>query len=121
MNLRLAAVALNQTPLDWPGNESRIRAALKDARDEGASLVCLPELCLTGYGCEDAFFAPATWERAWQMLVDLLPDTRGMVVAFGLPVFHQRALFNVSAVAADGKLLGLAAKKNLAGDGIHYE
>lgn len=121
MNLRLAAVALNQTPLDWPGNESRIRAALKDARNEGASLVCLPELCLTGYGCEDAFFAPATWERAWQMLMDLLPDTRGMVVAFGLPVFHQRALFNVSAVVADGKLLGLAAKKNLAGDGIHYE
>jgi NAD+ synthase (glutamine-hydrolysing) len=121
MNLRLAAVALNQTPLDWPGNESRVRAALAAARQEGATLVCLPELCLTGYGCEDAFLAPATWERAWKMLNDLLPETRGMVVAFGLPVFHQRALFNVSAVAADGKLLGLAAKKNLAGDGIHYE
>ncbi|MCW1887101.1 NAD(+) synthase [Luteolibacter flavescens] len=121
MNLRLAAVALNQTPLDWPGNEARIRAALNETRAGGASLVCLPELCLTGYGCEDAFFAPATWERAWQMLCDLLPDTRGMIVAFGLPVFHQRALFNVSAVVADGKLLGLAAKKNLAGDGIHYE
>lgn len=121
MNLRLAAVALNQTPLDWPGNEARIRAALDDAREQGATLVCLPELCLTGYGCEDAFFAPATWERAWRMLVDLLPETRGLVVAFGLPVFHQRALFNVSAVVADGVLLGLAAKKNLAGDGIHYE
>ncbi|HEY1123185.1 MAG TPA: NAD(+) synthase [Haloferula sp.] len=121
MNLRLAAVALNQTPLDWPGNESRVRAALEDARQEGAALVCLPELCLTGYGCEDAFLAPATWERAWKMLNDLLPETRDLVVAFGLPVFHQRALFNVSAVAANGKLLGLAAKKNLAGDGIHYE
>ena len=121
MNLRLAAVALNQTPLDWPGNESRIRAALKEARDESATLVCLPELCLTGYGCEDAFLAPATWERAWKMLNDLLPETHGMVVAFGLPAFHQRALFNVSAVVANGELLGLAAKKNLAGDGIHYE
>jgi NAD+ synthase (glutamine-hydrolysing) len=121
MNIRLAAVALNQTPLDWSGNAGRVREALKHARDEGATLVCLPELCLTGYGCEDAFFAPATHERAWRMLQDLLPETRGLVVAFGLPVFHQRALFNVSAVAADGKLLGLAAKKNLAGDGIHYE
>jgi NAD+ synthase (glutamine-hydrolysing) len=121
MNLHLAAVALNQTPLDWPGNTARIRAALLDARNQNASLVCLPELCLTGYGCEDAFFAPATWERAWRMLEELLPATRGLVVAFGLPVFHHRALFNVSAVVADGKLLGLAAKKNLAGDGIHYE
>ncbi|WP_193212414.1 NAD(+) synthase [Luteolibacter marinus] len=121
MNLHLAAVALNQTPLDWPGNEARVRAALDEARAGGASLVCLPELCLTGYGCEDAFFAPATWQRAWRMLEDLLPATRGMVVAIGLPVFHQRALFNGCAVAADGELLGIAAKKNLAGDGIHYE
>lgn len=121
MNLRLAAVALNQTPLDWAGNAARIRTALEEARHEGATLVCLPELCLTGYGCEDAFFAPDTWRRAWQMLEDLLPETRGLVVAFGLPVFHQRALFNVSAVAVDGVLTGLAAKKNLAGDGIHYE
>ncbi|MEI6176377.1 MAG: NAD(+) synthase [Verrucomicrobiota bacterium] len=119
--LHLAAVALNQTPLDWAGNLARIRTALQQARAAGASLVCLPELCATGYGCEDAFFAPGTCERAWNVLDELLPETHGLVVAVGLPVFHQRALFNVSAVIADGRLLGLAAKKNLAGDGIHYE
>ena len=121
MNLHLAAVALNQTPLDWEGNELRIRVSLDEVRKEGASLVCLPELCITGYGCEDAFFSPNTWQRAWRMLEDLLPATVGMVVVFGLPVFHQRALFNTCAVVADGKLLGLAAKQNLAGDGLHYE
>lgn len=119
--LHLAAAALNQTPLDWEGNLLRIRTALDQGRAAGASLVCLPELCVTGYGCEDAFFAPGTCERAWSMLEKLLPETHGLVVAVGLPVFHQRALFNVSAMIADGKLLGLAAKKNLAGDGIHYE
>lgn len=121
MNVRLAAVALNQTPLDWGGNAARVHAAVREAREEGATLVCLPELCLTGYGCEDAFFAPATHERAWEMLQELLPETLGLMVAVGLPVFHQRALFNCSAVVADGELLGLAAKRNLAGDGIHYE
>lgn len=121
MHLRLAAAALNQTPLDWAGNESRIRTALAEARGQGAALLCLPELCLTGYGCEDAFLVPATWQRAWRMLTDLLPATRGIAVAFGLPVFHRNALFNVSALAVDGVLTGLAAKKNLAGDGIHYE
>ncbi len=119
--IHLAAVALNQTPLDWEGNESRIRTALDMARDQGATLICLPELCITGYGCEDAFLAPATQQRAWQLLENLLPATVGLVVAVGLPVFHQRSLFNVAAVIADGKLLGLTAKKNLAGDGIHYE
>lgn len=119
--IQAAAVALNQTPLDWAGNASRIRRALSQARAEGAGLVCLPELCLTGYGCEDAFFAPGTCEQAWRMLENLVPETRNLVVAFGLPVTHQRALFNVSAVAVDGRLVGMCAKQNLAGDGIHYE
>ncbi|MEY4568745.1 MAG: Glutamine-dependent synthetase [Verrucomicrobiota bacterium] len=119
--IQAAAVALNQTSLDWAGNAGRIRTALSQARAEGAGLVCLPELCLTGYGCEDAFFAPGTCEQAWRMLEDLVPETRNLVVAFGLPVSHQRALFNVSAVAVDGRLVGMCAKQNLAGDGIHYE
>ncbi len=119
--IKLAAVALNQTPMDWEGNAGRIREALGRAREEGGSMLCLPELCVTGYGCEDGFFSPSVYERAWEVLEGLLPVTRGMVVAFGLPVFHQRALFNVSAVVADGELVGLVAKQNLAGDGIHYE
>lgn len=109
--IHAAAVALNQTPLDWTGNLSRIRHALARAREAGASLVCLPELCITGYGCEDAFFAPGTHERAWSLLMDLLPDTKGLIVAVGLPIFHRSGLFNACAVIADGKLLGLAAKK----------
>lgn len=121
MNIRPAAVALNQTPLDWKGNLERIREAIRLAREQGASLICLPELCLTGYGCEDAFLVPDTARRAWQMMWELLPETRDIAVAVGLPVLHQRALFNTSAVMVDGRLIGLAAKKNLAGDGIHYE
>jgi NAD+ synthase (glutamine-hydrolysing) len=44
-----------------------------------------------------------------------------MVVSFGLPVLHQNGLFNCAALAVDGKLVGLVAKRFLAGDGIHYE
>lgn len=119
--IKATVVALNQTPLDWPGNAARIRTALSQAREEGAQLICLPELSITGYGCEDAFFAHDTHARAWQALQSLLPETRGMMVAFGLPVSHQHALYNVAALAVDGALVGLAAKQNLAGDGIHYE
>lgn len=119
--LRLAAAALNQTPLDWTGNFARAIAAIRAAREDGAALVCLPELCLTGYGCEDGFFAPDTHARAWQMLEMIVPETEGSIVAVGLPVFHQRALFNTCALIANGRIIGLAAKRNLAGDGIHYE
>jgi NAD+ synthase (glutamine-hydrolysing) len=44
-----------------------------------------------------------------------------LVACFGLPLAHQRGIFNVSALVADGKLHGFVAKRALAGDGIHYE
>lgn len=121
MHLSISAIALNQTPLDWQGNLARTTAAIRAAKSEGAAIVCLPELCLTGYGCEDGFYAPDTHSRAWEMLVKLLPETRGLIAAIGLPVLHGRALYNACALVADGEILGLAAKRNLAGDGIHYE
>lgn len=120
-SLHVAAAVLNQTPLDWRHNLENVRSAIAEARAAGVSVLCLPELCLTGYGCEDAFHSANTLRRAWSALNELLPETRGMVVTVGLPVLHQNAVFNCAALLADGKLAGLVAKRHLAGDGIHYE
>jgi len=119
--LRVAAGVLNQTPMDWDGNQQRILSAIEAARAAGAGLVCLPELCITGYGCEDAFHGTDLIAQADRVLLELLPKTEGLVVAVGLPHLHQRALFNCVAVIANKKLIGLVPKQNLAGDGIHYE
>jgi NAD+ synthase (glutamine-hydrolysing) len=119
--IKVGAAVLNQIPLDWPGNKARIQAALHAARQSGVSVLCLPELCLTGYGCEDAFLSPNTVHRAWNVLKELLPATRGMIVSFGLPLLHQHGLFNCACLAVDGRIAGFTAKRFLAGDGIHYE
>jgi len=119
--LRVSAATLNQVPLDWDGNARRIRAALKEARESGVGLLCLPELCITGYGCEDAFLSPSVAAMALQVLRELLPDTLGLCVCFGLPVAAHKAVYNACCLVADGKILGFVAKRALAGDGIHYE
>jgi NAD+ synthase (glutamine-hydrolysing) len=119
--IHTAAATLNQTPLDWRANTNNARQAILAARERSVGVLCLPELCLTGYGCEDAFHASNTHEKAWAALQELLPETRGMVVSFGLPILHQNGLFNCAALAVDGSLVGLVAKRFLAGDGIHYE
>jgi len=122
MNLvRAAAAVVNQTPLDWEGNERRIREVLASARERGVSLLVLPELCLPGYGCEDAHLGLGVQRESLRMLQALIPETRGLVATFGLPILHRKALFNAVALVADGRLLGFGAKQNLAGDGIHYE
>ncbi|MEM6796472.1 MAG: nitrilase-related carbon-nitrogen hydrolase, partial [Acidobacteriota bacterium] len=119
--IKVGAAVLNQTPLDWDGNLGRIERALDLARDDGVSILCLPELCIPGYGCDDFYQSPGVQETSLELLAELLPKTRGMVVSLGVPVQYRKALFNCVAVACDGELLGFAAKQHLAGDGLYYE
>ncbi len=119
--IRLGAAALNQTPLDWDGNLSRIATACEEARHRQVSILCCPELCITGYGCEDAFHASGVLVTAMEMLLELKQHSRGLVVAVGLPVQWAGGIFNGAALLADGDVLGIAAKQHLAGDGLHYE
>jgi len=121
MNLKVAAAVLNQTPLDWEGNLRRLEGVLEQAHREAVDVVCCPELCLCGYGCEDAFHSPATATMAWRVLEKLLPKTRGLIANFGLPVWHGGAVYNAVVLVVDGRPVGLVAKQHLAGDGIHYE
>lgn len=119
--IKAAAAALNQTPLAWEENLRHILDTIAAGREQQVTLLCLPELCITGYGCEDAFQSPGVQATAQQILLEILPHTHGMIVSAGLPVLHGGGLFNTAALIADGELLGLVAKQNLPRDGIHYE
>lgn len=121
IRIAVGAAVVNQTPLDWSGNLRRLRTVVSEARARGVSLLCLPEMCLTGYGCEDAFHAPDTAIRAWSGLQCLTAETVGMVVCAGVPIRYRNALYNCAALMVDGRIAGLVAKRHLAGDGIHYE
>jgi len=119
--VKVAAATLNQTPLDWDGNKANILAAMAAARVSGVSILCLPELCITGYGCEDAFLSPATRELALDLLEEVLPESDGLIVCLGLPLAYNKAVFNASCLVSNREILGFCAKRALAGDGIHYE
>lgn len=119
--ISLAAVSLNQTPLDWQGNLSRIAQGIEEARGRGAGILCFPELCLSGYGCEDAFKSYGVQEQAERCLLELLPLTKGLVCALGLPVSVGGVLYNSVCLLCDAEVLGFTVKHHLAGDGIYYE
>ena len=119
--IKVAAAVLNQTPMDWAKNKQHILAAIARAKSRKVGILCLPELAICGYGCEDAFHSDALHRTAYSILCEILPKTRGIVVCLGLPVLYRNGLFNCAALVADGKILGFAAKRHLAGDGLHYE
>ena len=120
-SIRIAGATVNQTPLDWDGNEQRLRSLLNEAKSKNIDVVCFPELCLTGYHCEDMFFSMHTARMAADMLANLLPATAGMTVLLGLPVFHSGGMFNCMALVQDQVILGLNPKKELPREGVHYE
>ncbi len=119
--VKVGVACVNQTPFAWDGNLAHLRSAIEAAKAEGVTMLCLPELAITGYTCEDAFFMDGLQDTAFAQLEMLAPLTKGMVVAVGLPVYHEKALYNAAALIADGTIVGFAAKQFLAGDGIHYE
>ena len=119
--IKVATVALNQTPLDWEGNEKRLVKALKEARIEGVQLACFPEMSLCGYGCEDVFLADCLYDECLYVLDAVLPHTDGLTAAIGMPLKVDGKRYSALAFVVDKKLQGFYCKKHLANDGLHYE
>ncbi len=119
--LKVAAGVLNQTPLAWDHNKQNIINAIEEAQKQGVSLLCLPEFCISGYGCEDAFYAQNTIDQSIASLLDIVPYTNDIAVAVGLPLRHNNRTFDTACLIANKRILGFAVKQYLANNGVHYE
>ncbi len=119
--LKLAGACLNQTPIDWENNLNNIVSAIEDAKREGVDILCLPELCITGYGCEDLFLSKWLPETALQKVQEVIPHTKGIAITIGLPIRFEQRIYNTTCFVFDGEIQGFYAKQKLANDGVHYE
>jgi len=119
--LKIGGATVNQTPIDWANNTTNIIAAVTAAKEKHTNILCLPELCITGYGCEDLFLSDWVSEKAWEELEKIIPHSTNITVCVGLPVRIDGITYNGACVIQDEKILGITLKQNLARDGIHYE
>jgi NAD+ synthase (glutamine-hydrolysing) len=84
-------------------------------------LLCFPELTLTGYGAEDLFLSPWFAEKAKLQLEQLLPHSKDITLAVGLPIRLEGKIYNTMAILENGAVKGIVAKQFMAIDGVHYE
>ena len=130
--IKVASGTLNQTPRDWKNNKNNIIEAIKQAKRENVSILCLPEMCVSGYGLEDDYFCADVPQRAIRKLKEIIeegvpnsgrmePMCLGLIFCVGLPIRFNNTLYNAVATIVDGKVIGFTCKQHLAGDGIHYE
>lgn len=120
-SLTIAGACLNQTPIDWENNASNIGAAISEAKKKKVDILCLPELAITGYGCEDLFLSDWLYATALEKLQEIVPLTAGIAVAVGLPVRQGGKNYNTVCFISDKKIKGFYAKQKLAIEGVHYE
>ena len=92
---------------------------------QSVKVLCLPELCLTGYTCGDLFLQDTLLCGAEEGLQTILEATRNldMVTVLGLPVRCKwdNKLYNCAAVIQSGEILGLVPKTYLPNYGEFYE
>ncbi len=119
--LKIGGACLNQIPMDWDNNLGNILTAISKAKEDGIKILCLPELAITGYGCEDMFLSEWVPNKALEKLPEIIEHTQGISVAVGLPLIFDNKLYNTVCYIKDKKPLAFYAKQKLANDGVHYE
>lgn len=119
--IKVAAGSINTTPLAWKSNRQSITDAIEEAHHQEVGILCLPELCITGYTCEDAFYSHNTIQQAIESLFEIVPHTSGISVSVGLPLRFNNKIYNTACFISNKHILGFVCKQHLPNNGLFYE
>jgi NAD+ synthase (glutamine-hydrolysing) len=137
-NLRLALAQIDPTVGDIEGNVRVISESIERARDGGAQLVLLPELCMSGYPPEDLVLRRDFLAAAREGLDAVAADVEGIVALVGFPERAERTpeelghfdplidsppppAYNSLAIVAGGEVQGVYRKCDLPNYGVFDE
>lgn len=121
--VKVAAITPKIRVADCIFNGANICKGLDEAFAEKARIIVFPELCLTGYTCNDLFWQEKLLWEARHELYHIIAHTQGRdgLVFVGLPWEKEGKLYNVAAAISDGRLLGLVPKRYLPNYNEFYE
>ena len=121
--IRCAAVSPDVAVADPLANELSIKAYMDEAAKNNVSVLVFPELCLTGYTCNDLFLQDTLLKNSLDAVIRLAEYTKdkNFIAFVGLPFMYGNCLYNVAAALCDGRIIGLIPKKNLPSYSEFYE
>ncbi|HEY6876245.1 MAG TPA: NAD+ synthase [Candidatus Dormibacteraeota bacterium] len=118
--LRVALAQVNPIVGDLKGNAKLITDWIGKARDQGADIVCFPELALTGYPPEDLVLKPGFVRDNVKMLDTIVAATQGIAAVVGF-VDEDGEIYNAAAFIHDGQLKAVYHKVFLPNYGVFDE
>ncbi|GLQ36243.1 NAD+ synthase [Amylibacter marinus] len=110
----LTMAQLNATVGDFAANAAKAKRAFDRAKADGADMLCLPEMFLTGYQVQDLVQKPAFNAAAMQALQQLAADCAdGPTIGIGCPEQAGDDVYNCYAILAGGEIKTLIRKHHL--------
>lgn len=108
---------------DCEYNANQIIACIKEARQNGASLLVFPELCVTGYTCSDLFLQSTLLKASEKAVLKIKNETKDLDIVFviGVPIAAEQSLYNCGVVICKGEILGAVPKVNIPNYSEFYE
>lgn len=121
--IKVAAAIPGIRVADVEYNVLQIESLIAQAEGKGVEVIVFPELCITGYTCQDLFRQQLLLDKAEEAVLVLLDFTRklNVIAVVGLPVRIGSLLFNCAAVIQGGTLMGLVPKTYLPNYNEFYE
>ena len=109
--------------MDFTGNQERIMNVVQKAKEEGGKIIVLPELCTSGYSCQDHFYENDTYVLSMDIIKDICNSdlTKDILLVLGTPVIHRGVRYNTMTFINNGKIILIRPKINLADDGNYRE
>ena len=116
-----AVPAVKVADIDY--NVKEIERLIALAEGQGVEVICFPELCMTGYSCQDLFKEQLLLTEAEEGLIDLMDFSRKLDVisVIGMPVQVDGLLLNCAVVLQGGTILGVVPKTYLPNYNEFYE
>ena len=104
-------------------NTKEIELLIDKAERQGVEIIVFPELCITGYTCQDLFRQQLLLDTAETCLMHIMEFSKkfDIISIVGLPVVAEDLLLNCAAIVQHGKLLGLVSKTYLPNYNEFYE
>ena len=104
-------------------NVQQIESLIAQAEGRGVEVIVFPELCLTGYTCQDLFREQLLLDKAEEGLLTLLNFTLKLdiIAVVGMPVVINGLLYNCAVAIQHGTILGVVPKTYLPNYGEFYE
>lgn len=121
--IKVAAVTPSGKVADTVYNRQQIISGMEEAFLKGARIIVFPELCISGYTCEDLFFQEKLLSSCMEQLHLIVSHTKGRdaLLFVGLPLEYGGKLYNVAAAICNGRLLAFIPKMNIPSYGEFYE